>query len=112
MDVHDFWNAALTIGMFFIGFFLNRMTTVLDRLQDADTKLSNEIQKVRTEFVPKSEFIAYGDRLERRLEQYMSLQTETSKSLFQKLDIITERMSEKVSRAECLSNQQNGYRQQ
>lgn len=104
MDSHDLWNAALTIGVMFGGFMLNRVTAILDKLEKADVLLSKDISDMKATYVPKSEFIAYGDRLEKRLEQYQMMQTETARTIFGKLDIITERLSDKVSRAECASN--------
>lgn len=81
---------------------LNRVTTILDKLQDADRKLSDDLQAVRHDFVPKSEFYIHIERLEKRLESYMALHMETSKTLFAKLDVINDRLGEKISRTECL----------
>lgn len=103
MELADFWNAALTVGVMFGGFMLNRVTAILDKLQDADNKLATDLHEIRTSYVPKSEFYQHGQRLEMRLESYMALQMESNKTLFAKLDVITDRLSEKVSRAECVS---------
>lgn len=81
---------------------LNRITAILDKLQDADNKLSSELHQLRADFVPKAEFIAYTDRLEKRLEAYHALQMESNKTLFAKLDLLADRMGEKISRAECI----------
>ena len=101
MDSHDVWSAVLSIGIFLIGLFMTRMMSLLDKLQSADTQLSKEIADMRSTYVPKSEFMAYCDRLEHRLEQYHSLQVESNKMLFMKLDVLSEKLGDKVSRAEC-----------
>ena len=102
MDLHDFWNAALTIGLFFGGFMLNRMTSILDRLQEADKQLHEDITTVKAQYAHKTDMIAYGDRLEKRLESYMALHMETSKTIFAKLDILADRQAQTITRAECV----------
>ena len=104
MELHDLWNAILSVGILFGGYMLNRVTTILDKLQVADAALSRDIADMKIAFVPKNEFMSYGDRLEKRLESYQMLQMETSKTMFAKLDNISDRLADKVSRGECVAN--------
>lgn len=96
------WNLILSVVGGAALFMLNRVSVRLDTLAKQDTELAEKISDLKAEFVPKAEFVAYSDRLERRLEQYMNLQMESNKTIFAKLDLLSEKVGEKISRQECI----------
>lgn len=102
ISVSLLWNLILTVGGAVGMFMLNRVANTLDGLQKEDKALGEKISDLKNEFVSRPEFLTYSDRLEKRLEAYHALQMESNKTLFAKLDLLVERMGEKISRQECL----------
>jgi hypothetical protein len=96
-----FWNAVLTIGVAIGVFFLNRVANTLDSLQKVDTALAKEISDLKTEYVPKAEYAKAYDKLEARLDAHSYQSAESNKLIHAKLDLITERLGNKMNRDEC-----------
>ena len=110
-DVNFWWNVALSIGTGLGGFLGWRVVDSLDKLRASDVKLTEsdaalakEINGMTSKFVTRDEIDKLVDRLEKRFESQSFMISESNKTLFHKLDIITEKISEKVSRSELAGN--------
>lgn len=103
MDVYQIlWSGALTIGVAVATFMLNRVANTLDALQKTDKELSKEVSELKANSIMRSEVDRLMERLENRIENYHAMHVETSKIMFAKLDLINDKIGDKISRQECL----------
>lgn len=96
------WNGALTVGVAVMIFMMNRVANTLDSLQKTDKDLGKEVADMRSSTMTRAEVDRLLERVESRLEGYQAMHVETSKIMFAKLDLISDRVSGKIDRSECL----------
>jgi hypothetical protein len=102
MDLYAvLWNAGLTIGVGFMTFMVNRVANTLDNLQKTDSDISKEVHKLKADTMTRIEVDRLMERMESRIESYHSMHVETSKVIFAKLDLIVDKVADKVSRDDC-----------
>jgi hypothetical protein len=110
MDIYGIlWNGALTVGVAIMVFMMNRVATTLDTLQRTDKEMSKEVADMKANTMTRSEVDKLLERMEKRLDGYHSMHVETSKVIFAKLDMISDRIGSKIDRSECLSRSVDMY---
>lgn len=73
MEFQDIFNGVITLIVGVVGFMVHRMFRALDRLEEADRKLTKEIYDIRvvlpTDYVTKHDLDDTTDRIFRKLEK-------------------------------------------